>query len=133
MMKKKVLGGSASPLRPALFPPLSSRLVDQKIIEPLSRLDRGNKPERAGAATCPCLSRGTTIFWRNFSAFQGASASPGTRRPVVANCSIHLLQLLFDFCATFQQAFINPLTQIHQRFKIHSGQMGTSNNAGFDA
>src|ERR1700757_2847053 len=40
-------------LRSALFPPLSRRLVDQKMIELLPTLDRGNKPTWFCAASSP--------------------------------------------------------------------------------
>src|SRR6516162_8827731 len=107
--------------RPALSTPFR-RFIDQEIIELLSTLHCINKPTRSCPATCPRFARRTAIFRRNLSAFQRACPSPTATASFAAyyrSQPVYPLQLLFDLRATFEQSFVNPLAQVHERFDVH--------------
>src|SRR5262249_6599977 len=111
----KICGGSA--LRPALLPSLSCRLVDQEILKLPSPFDRGNKPTRSCATTCPGFTRRTTILRWDFPPFQCTSAASDNSSG--HSNDGHPLQLLFKFGPTLKKHFVNPPPQVHQRFNGH--------------
>src|SRR5262245_16930428 len=102
-------------LRPALFLRSSSaRLIDQKIIELFSLLDRSDEPTGFRAATCPSLARWTSIFRWDFSPAQRAYPYPAEANRFVANRTVQSCQLLFEVRATLQQSLVNPLAQVRE-------------------
>jgi hypothetical protein len=74
-------------LRPALFPPLCRRFIfiDQKIIQLLPLLHRGNDPTRSCPTSCPRFSRWTAVFRRDLPSFQCACPSSPASRSFAAN------------------------------------------------
>jgi transposase len=72
-------------LRSALFPSLRSRLINQKILELLSFLDRSNKPKWSCAASCPRFALRATIFGLDLPATQWASLTTASNPGIKAD------------------------------------------------
>src|SRR5262245_56777610 len=101
-----------STLRPSLS---SCCLINQKFIKLISTFDRSNQPTRSCATTCPGFTGGTTISRRNFLALQCASTA--TSNPCDADYgNIHPCLLLFNVGTTLKKRFLNPFSQVHERF-----------------
>src|SRR5215813_15603875 len=97
-------------LRSSLPPPL----INQEIFKFPSTFDCINKPPWLCPTACPSLTRTAPIFRWDFPALQCASAASSSP------CAANSLQLFFKFGPTLVQRFINPLSQVHERFNCHS-------------
>src|SRR5262245_2514608 len=86
---------------------LPLQLHGQEIFEFLSTFDRSNQPTRSCATTGPSVTRGATIFQRDFPSFQC------TPTPSNNPCDAQGGQLLLKFSPTFVEGFLNPLPQVH--------------------
>src|SRR5262249_34045996 len=59
---------------------------------------------------------GPRYFGGTLSSSQCASPASGTNQ---GTCPIHLLQLLFKLSTMLKKHFVNPLSQVHERFNGH--------------
>src|SRR5215831_9209829 len=100
-------------LRSSLPPPL----INQEIFKFPSTFDRINKPPWLCPTACPSLTRTAPILRRDFPSFQCASSA--SDNPYAAN-QAHPLQLLLKFGTMLMKGFVNPLSQVHERFNGHS-------------
>jgi hypothetical protein len=89
------------------------------MIKLLPTFDRGNKPTWSCAASCPRFASGTTIFWRDFFAFQRALTSPAASSSFAAKHR----NLFLKHLPAFKQCRFDPLSKVHERLDIHLGQI----------
>src|SRR5262249_41264122 len=84
-------------------------------VEFLSTFDRGNKPTRSCATTCPSFACRTTIFRRDFPSLQSTSTSPANH----GNCPIHPLTAFQALISNDAACFIAILIETAYTEPVH--------------